>query len=279
MARRAERAFVAASAPASDEEPADAAAGDVRDPADISDAADPATAAPLAERLLLARARDAKTAQAGLAAVLAWSMTVAPAAFARGLASPRLAGALAVAAIACGVGGPLLAARNKRLGRHLGVTVFLALSVITWLVASQAVAPARLDPTRGALGALAWGIFALAWSDRWQRPGAGAVDPSAPALVARAALPPLAVPIAAGGALAGVVLLVLAWRVRDPERAVVAQALTALCAVAVMSAAAAVAIGRGKRATGSRRLGVHATRPLLILAAFAVAGAAVIALR
>jgi hypothetical protein len=279
MARRAERSFVAASAPASEGEPGD---GGPAEGADLAEPVDPpgaAAGAPLAERPLLARARDAKTAQAGLAAVLAWSMTVAPAAFARGLASPRLAGALAVVAIGCGVGGPLLAARDKRLGRHLGVTVFLSLSVMTWLVAAQAIAPARLDPTRGALGALAWGIFALAWSDRWQRPGAGAVDPSAPALVARAALPPLAVPIAAAGALAGVVLLVLAWRVRDPERAVVAQALTALCAVAVMSAAASVAIGRGKRATGSRRLGVHATRPLLILAAFAVAGAAVIALR
>jgi hypothetical protein len=279
MARRAERSFVAATAPASAGAPGDGAPAQGAGLVEPVEPPGGAAAPSLAERPLLARARDAKTAQAGLAAVLAWSMTVAPAAFARGLASPRLAGALAVAAVGCGVGGPLLAARNKRLGRHLGVTVFLALSVLTWLVAAQAVAPARLDPTRGALGALAWGIFALAWSDRWQRPGAGAVDPSAPALVARAALPPLAVPIAAAGAVAGVVLLVLAWRVRDPDRAVVAQALTALCAVAVMSAAASVAIGRGKRATGSRRLGVHATRPLLILAAFAVAGAAVIALR
>ncbi|MEJ7731477.1 MAG: hypothetical protein WKG00_19960 [Polyangiaceae bacterium] len=152
--------------------------------------------------------------------------------------------------------------------------MFLALSVITWLVAGgRRPGPPRPDAWRWVpgLGHLRPGVErSLAASRRWRRRS------SAPALVARAA--PLAVPIAAAGALAAVVLLVLAWRVRDPDRAVVAQALTALCAVAVMSAAASVAIGRGKRATGSRR-SACTPRALLILAAFAVAGAAVIALR
>jgi hypothetical protein len=160
------------------------------------------------------------------------------------------------------------------------VTAFLALCVVAWLQGAVAFSPTRLDPTRAALGAVAWGVFALAWSDRWKRAPAPPIDPNAPSLTARAALPPFALPIAAGASLAAITLLAMAWRVREPDRAVVTHALAALCAVALVSAAASVAIGRGKRApVGIRRLTSSATRPLVLLAAVAVAGAVVMALR
>jgi hypothetical protein len=244
----------------------------------LTTSAEALAAEPTADIGLVGRLKDAQTAQAGLAALLAWSITVAPAAFARG--SPGGAQAAAMLALLIGLGGPVLATRWRRIGRHVGVTAFLALCVVAWLQGAVAISPTRLDPTRAALGAVAWGVFALAWSDRWKRAPAPPIDPNAPSLTARAALPPFALPIAAGASLAAITLLAMAWRVREPDRAVVTHALAALCAVALVSAAASVAIGRGKRApVGIRRLTSSATRPLVLLAAVAVAGAVVMALR
>jgi len=237
----------------------------------------PATIPGVADDLLHKFARS-HTSQAILAAVLAWAITIAPAAFARG--SPGGAQVLAVLAFLAGIGGPLVAVRRRRLGRHLGVSLFLALAVYCWVVSEGALAPARLDPTRAGIGGIAWGVFALSWSDRWRRRTPAPVDPNAPALQARATLPPYAVPIAALGFGASLALMIMAWRVREPDRAVVAHAVAVSCAVALTTVAAAVATSRGKRYPGSsRRLGSSATRPLILLAAFALAGAVLMAIR
>ncbi|MCC6554948.1 MAG: hypothetical protein IT372_18400 [Polyangiaceae bacterium] len=222
--------------------------------------------------------REGRAIQATLAALAAWTITVAPAAFARG--SPASARLLAVLALPAGAGAPLLAVLRRRLARHIGISAFLALSTLTWLLASPAIQPARLDPIRAAIGAVAWGVYALSWRDRWPTGKAPDPDPDAPLLQARSHLPPLAAPLAGLGALAGLALLLVAWRVRDPDRALLAQAVALACAVALTTAAATIAVARGRRhPSASRRLTREAVRPLVVLAAFAVAGAVLMMLR
>lgn len=222
--------------------------------------------------------REGRAPQAVLAALVAWTITVAPAAFARG--TPVSARIAAILAVLCGVVAPLLAVVHRRLARHLGISVFLALITLAWLLASPALQPARLDPVRAAIGAVAWGVFALSWRDRWLVRREPEPDPDMPVLQARAHLPPLAVLIVGAGSLAGLGLLVLAWRVRDPDRALFAQSAAIAGAVALISGSSAVAVARGRRQSkGTRRLTSHAVRPLLVLIAFTLLGAVLMMLR
>ena len=214
-----------------------------------------------------------------VAALITWTITVAPVGFGRG--ASIAAGLVAVLALGAGLGGGILLARRPALARHLGISAFLGLATLTWLANAAAIHPLRLDPIRGAFGALAWSIFALAWSERWgPRARAVPADPDAPTLLARSALAPLAQPIAALGVVASLVYLVLAFSIRDPDRALVAQALALACSVAVVTAASTVATARGKpRNPGGRRLTAPVIRALLFLVTFAVAGAVVTLLR
>lgn len=213
-----------------------------------------------------------------LAAVVAWAITLAPAALAR--SSPRSAVFFAVAAVLAGVTGPLLLPVHPRLGRHIGISLFLGLATLTWLLASPTIQPARLDPMRAAIGAVAWGVFALSWNERWKSKMQPEIDPQAPALQARSTLPRLAVPIAGVGILAGLGYLIIAWRVRELDRALFAHALALACAVAVITSAATVAVARGRiSSSSSRRLTAQALRPLILLVALAVGGAVLIVLR
>ncbi len=158
-----------------------------------------------------------------VAALITWTITVAPVGFGRG--ASIAAGLVAVLALGAGLGADPLAKRPA-LARHVGISAFLGFATLTWLANSAAIHPLRLDPIRGAFGALSWSIFALAWSERWgPRARAVPADPDAPTLLARSALAPLAQPIAALGVVASLVYLVLAFSVRDPDRALVAQAL------------------------------------------------------
>jgi hypothetical protein len=234
----------------------------------------PGDRSPLVDEL-----RASNTPPTLLAVVLAWATTLAPSGFSRG--SSVLASLLAVAALVAGLGGPLLARKNARAGRHLGISLFVTLAVATWLAGAHAIHPLRLDPIRGAFGAIAWGVFALSWSDRWgPRPEAIPADPDAPLLLSRTTLPLGAIPIAAIAVAAALGYLVLAFWVRDPDRALGAQAAALTCAVALVTAAGVVATARGKRRqAGGRRLTPPVVRALLLLCAVAVGGAIVTALR
>jgi hypothetical protein len=214
-----------------------------------------------------------------VAALITWAITVAPVGFGRGASIS--AGLVSIVALSAGLGGGILLAKRPALARHLGISAFLGFATLTWLANPAAIHPLRLDPIRGAFGALAWSIFALAWSERWgPRARLVPADPDAPSLLARSSLAPLAQPIAALGVVASLVYLVLAFRVRDPDRALVAQALALACSVAVVTAASTVATARGKtRNAGGRRLTAPVIRALLFLVTFAVAGAAVTLLR
>jgi hypothetical protein len=214
-----------------------------------------------------------------LAALVAWAVTLAPAALAR--SSPKSALFFAIVALLAGVSGPLLVTTQPRLARHIGISLFLALAALTWLLTSPTLQPARLDPMRAAIGAIAWGVYALSWNERWKKPAKQpAIDPHAPALQARSTLSRLAVPIAAIGVAAGLVYLVVAWRVRETDRALLAHAVALACSVAVITGAATVATARGRRSSsGTRRVTSHALRPLILLVALAIGGAVLIILR
>jgi len=186
-----------------------------------------------------------------------------------------------VLALAAGALGPLMLAARPRIGRHIGISLFIGFSVATWLSNTTSIHPIRLDPLRGAFGALAWGVFTVSWSDRWgPRPVGVPPDPEAPALLARTTLPAFSVHVAAVGIAASLGYLVYAFQVRDPDRALLAQAVAVGCAVAIVSAAATVATIRGKhRISSGRRLSPPIVRALLFLVTFALAGAIVAVLR
>jgi hypothetical protein len=219
--------------------------------------------------------REGRTPPTLAAVLIAWALTLAPTGFGRG--ASWLTGLLALAALGAGIGGALVARKRARAGRHLGISLFALLGVITWLSDSRAIHPLRLDPIRGVLGAVAWGVFALAWSERWgSRSEPVPVDPEAPLLLPRASLPALATTVAGLGVAAALVFLGLAFRVRDPDRALVTQAVALASAVAVVSASGVVATSRGKaRLPAGRRLTPPVIRALLLLVTTAIAGAVI----
>lgn len=202
--------------------------------------------------------------RASVAAVVAWAITVAPATLAR--SSPKYSFVVALAALAAGAGGPLYIARKPRLARHIGITLFLALSTLVWFLASALLQASRIEPLRASIGVIAWGVFALSWNDRWPSATKDDSDPFAPMLQARQTLPRLAVPLAGVGILAGLGFLFVAFRARETDRALLMHTLAVVCAVALISASATVAISRGKRGPeGGRKFSAHAMRPLLLL--------------
>ncbi len=215
-----------------------------------------------------------------LAAVVAWSATVAPAVLSR--SAPKSSVLVAFLALASGLGGPMLRATRPRLARHVGLTLFFMLVTGTWLLASAALEPLRLDPLRASIGAVAWGAFALSWREPWEIKTATpeVPEPGASLLQARSALPRGAVAIMTAGVVAALVFLVLAWNVRDADRALVAHAISVACAVAIIAVAGAAAVDRGKRSSRpNRRMTSAAGRALLLLFTFVAAGVAVVVLR
>jgi hypothetical protein len=209
------------------------------------------------------------------ATVAAWATTVGPAVFAR--SSPVSARIVGLCALVAGLLGPLLPWR--RLRPHVGLTLFIGLSTVAWLLSAVALQPARLDPARAAVGALAWGAFALAWSPPWPQRAAQPEAPS-PELPPRASLPALAVPISALGILAAITGTSLAWRVPDPSRAILVHAAALACGVALVTVSASIAVSRGKTPPrAGRRFSPIAVRSLLVLATLLAAGAGYLLLR
>lgn len=222
--------------------------------------------------------REPGVIQRVVCAVFAWAVTVAPYVLGRtGSWAGRL---VAVLALATGVAGPLLVPTKRRIGRHVGITAFLASTTLVWLLCGRAISIQRLDPILATIGALAWGVFAFSWGEPWStRDEPQQTDELGGMLRARAQLPPLAVPIAAIGVLAGLGLMSLAWRVRDPSRALLAQAAGVGLGVALVSAAAHIAISRGKSRSAQSTVPRTARRAILVLVLAAVLGGGFLILR
>jgi len=177
----------------------------------------------------------------GLATILlpgfyAWGATVAWPAFALPGSSPvaRLAAGLSAVLL---VGGPLVARRHLRAGRALGVLGFVGASAAAWGALDSAIRPPQLDTVRAALGAFAWGLFALGWGTF---PGRTRLPEEDPHAVLTGRLPPRArlpraVTLGFSGLLAASMALpLLAWRVERPGVALLGHAVALAGAVALL---------------------------------------------
>jgi hypothetical protein len=219
---------------------------------------------------------DTGSLQRVVCGVFAWIVTVAPV-VSSPLASPlgRAAGALA---LATAVAGPLLVPRSRRLGRHVGISGLLGLSLAAWAMSSPTLAALRLDFVRSFVGSVAWGAYAFSWGEPWRRPAEPSDGHEAP-LRARSQLAPFAVPVAAIGVVGAVLLLGLAWRVREDGRGALAHVVAAAMALGLVSVAADVAIDRGRVRRSGPGLSPDAMRALVVFAIAAGAGAAFLVVR
>lgn len=178
--------------------------------------------------------------------VYAWLATVLSPTLGR--EAPVSARVTAFLALAVLVAGPYVAVEHPRLGRAVGVFLFVALCSVTWLLLGSELAIDRLDPLQAALGALGWAAFAFGWGSLRQL---GTVPEEHPnvlggsSLRARESLPWGALPVLALSIAGAATCLALAWRVVRPDHSLLAHAAAVACAIATLSAGAKVAIGRG----------------------------------
>lgn len=211
----------------------------------------------------------------GLATILlpgiyAWGATVAWPAFAVSGGSPVARAAAAVAAILLFT-GPLVARRHLRSGRALGVLGFVGASAAAWGALDAAIRPPQLDTVRGALGALAWGLFALGWGTFPGRTRLPEEDPHAVLtgrLAPRARLPK-SISFGFAGLLAVALgLPLLAWRVERPGVALLAHAAALAGSVALLGVGSRVLLSpKGPARVKSPRLWIVLLCAWLLLGA------------
>jgi len=180
-----------------------------------------------------------------LPGLLAWVATLGSPSWERGVgAFPRTTAVLALAAM---VAGPLLTSRYPRLGRVLGIHATMALAIVTWLLLGSVVGVMHLEPVRSAIGAVAWVLFAFGWGAVRARTHVPEDDPrvlpGAP-LPSRDVLPVSAVVVLGIGVIGAAVPMFTAWRVTRPSHALLAHAVATICAIALVTSAARVAVDR-----------------------------------
>ncbi len=180
--------------------------------------------------------------------VYAWLATVASPTL--GPEAPPIAKLTAFCALVALVAGPYLAVDRPRLGRGVGVSLFVALCSVTWLLLADEISVDRLEPVQAALGGLGWAAFTFGWGSLRQL---GAVPEDHPnvlagaALTARASLPKGALLVLGLSILGAISCLALAWRVPTPDHALLAHAAAVACAIALLGGGAKVATLRGPR--------------------------------
>jgi hypothetical protein len=179
-----------------------------------------------------------------LPGVYAWATTVALPAWSSDVGAARVG---ALGALVLLLLGPALARRNLVLGRALGVLGFVGLSAGTWGALGSALALANLDLVRGALGAIAWGFFALGWGSLRPRERIPERDPRA--LPGEPLRPKTALSRATGVAFGvclfgGLLLPLLAWRVRENGVALLAHAVALAGAIAVINVGSRLVLAR-----------------------------------
>ncbi len=212
-----------------------------------------------------------------ICALFAWAVTILPVALSRVGSWPSRM--VAIAAIAAGVMGPLLVPSRRRVGRHVGISAFVGAAALVWALSPAAVDVSRVDLVLAVTGSVSWMVFAFSWGEPWRFRPEAQTDELNASLRARAELPPFAVPIAGLGVLIAAGLLFLGFRVRDTSRALLAQVVAIGLGVAMVTVAASLATGRGKPRAAHPDLPKSAVRALLVLAAAALVGAAILVLR
>ena len=205
----------------------------------------------IGERLARLFGRRATTLRCSLAALVAWALTVAPiASVAEATMGQRLIAALTLLA---GTVGPLLGPgwglHARSVVRHVGLSAFVALALLSWVLAAARDMMSVVDDFRSVLGAAAWALFTLSWLHPWSVPEHlldRAPAAEAKRLVPRRRVPRYLVGVGFLGLLAALGCLGLAWRIAEPSRAVLAQALAVGAAIALLSAASAIVVALGK---------------------------------
>lgn len=207
--------------------------------------------------------------------LLAWVATLAVPVAERGVSS--WARVTAGAALVSMVAGPILLTVHPRLGRALGIHLTILFAVVTWLLLGPVIGVQHLEPVRSAIGGVAWVLFAFGWgsvrargSVPEEQPG---VLPGAP-LPVRASLPFGATAILAAGVIGAALPVFIAWRVARPSHALLAHAVAVVCAIAVVTSAAKIAVERQSyrpETQAGARL-VAATKPLTALALAVIFG-------
>jgi hypothetical protein len=205
-----------------------------------------------------------------ISGVYAWLATVAaPAWGSRALGSSG--GALG-ALLLLGIGLALLP-RWPSWGRALGMPGFLSACTLTWISLGNHLDPLRLHPLQAASGALGWVLFAFSWGSVRNVHNVPENDPRVipgKPLRPRATLSRQAY-VAFGVALLGGLLpWLMAWRVGREQHALLAHAAGLLCAIAMVTAGAHVALRVGRPSV------VRPARARLALASNAFAGLVVL---
>ncbi|MGB7217021.1 MAG: hypothetical protein WBE98_18545 [Gammaproteobacteria bacterium] len=183
-----------------------------------------------------------------LPGLYAWVATVAHPAVMRGVpVSARVTALLALVALA---GGPVLARGRPALARAAGIYAFSGFSLLTWVLAGDALSPERLDPVRAALGALGWMLHAFGWGATRPLMTVPEDDPNViagPPLAARGRLPRGTSAVFGIGVAGAILFVLLAWRVDRPEHALLAHAAAVAAGILVVRAAAEIALERGHK--------------------------------
>jgi hypothetical protein len=184
-----------------------------------------------------------------LAAVLlpglyAWGATVAWPAFSHRAASlPARAGA--IAALVALVGGLALARSHPVAGRATGVLGCLGCSAVAWGALGNTLRAPELDSVRGALGALAWGLFALGWGGFPARLPVEELEPTALGRLQPRGRLPLGMRLGfVGLVFFALSLPLLAWRVQRPGVALLAQAAALAGSVGLLNVGTRILLAR-----------------------------------
>jgi hypothetical protein len=172
----------------------------------------------------------------------AWSLTVLYPSLSPGASlSAKL---LALLALPFLFASPFFARDRPGISRLLGIYGFLGASAAAFVAVGPLLSAERLDPPRAALGSVGWVLYAFGWG-RARTPGDPEDDPNVIAgapLHPRGRLPVQSSLLLWFSIVAAVGFLALPFWVDRREHSVFAHAVSVVCALAVLGAAAEVAL-------------------------------------
>ncbi len=164
----------------------------------------------------------------------AWSVTVGWPASQR--FAPLGSRILALIGVVALVAGAALTLSSPKLGRLVGIWIFLASCVGAWALIENAIAPSRLDPVQGLLGSVGWGLYAISWAGKRNMPSTAPVgEPAAGAPRPRQKITRKDTVVVALVATAASVPMIVAWWVETVERSLLAHASALAAAIALLT--------------------------------------------
>jgi len=163
--------------------------------------------------------------------------------------------ASAYAALAALVLGAVLVPDQPRWARGFGVYGYVGLCLLSWALLGASIGVERVHPVRAACGGVGWALYAFSWGSA--RRGRVVSEPLAGEIPGRRLEPRQSLPrgtsaVLGLGVLGALVPWLYAWRITHPARAMFAHGAALLCAVILTTAAAQIALDRGKKATRGR---------------------------